>query len=139
MYRKNPGEISSGLKTCSANIVSIFEKINVLLKYFLMSIRSPKQLLQRDIYVDVSCIVITYPIPSKFSKRPSLFLYTSINTGQHESTRFRHESTRFRHKSTRINTSPTQVNTNQYERDTNQHESTRINTSLKQVQITKIE
>ena len=33
------------------------------------------------------------------------------------------------HESTRINTIPTRVNTNQHESDTNQHDTTRVNTS----------
>ena len=47
----------------------------------------------------------------------------------HSNTRVPTQINTNQHESTRINTSPTRVNTNQHKSGTSQHESTRVNTS----------
>ena len=86
VFRKNPRKWNYGwssvLKTCTALIVGIFERI-CFNETFLMARTSTEQLFierpMKDLYIDVPCIMITYLISSNLCKKRSLQWYLLYN------------------------------------------------------------
>ena len=77
------------MKTCTALIVGIFERFCFFDEVFLMARTSTEQLFIKNLYIDVSCIMITYPISSNFCKNISLQCYRLYNLPSFRSSHWR--------------------------------------------------